>query len=338
MTAAKGVQKQPRTPSPQSRPQSSGASGRKSAGRVRAQRLLMHEIEFLDNESFREPDVDEAILGAPEPLLEATATDPDFARLTRGMNPALARFCECPLLTSEEEARLFRRMNFLRFRANQLRSRLNESRPSKRLMDEIESLLDESRQCRDRIIRANLRLVISIVRKHSGAILSFDELLSEGCLSLSQAVDKFDYARGFRFSTYAYRAVSRKIYRAISERHRQESRFATGTDATLINSVEDASRTLAQDDRVERLRTLLMRFMHHLDRREQLIIRSRYALGAHRKVRTFQNLGDRLGISKERARQLEQRAVAKLKGLADEVGVTEVLDESAFEAHPTSAS
>ena len=56
----------------------------------------------------------------------------------------------------------------------------------------------------------------------------------------------------------------------------------------------------------------------HLDRRERLIIRSRYALGSHRRVRTFQDLADRLGISKERVRQLEQRALGKLRALAAE--------------------
>ena len=178
MTVTKRVRKPIRRASSVSRSLGSGKSTQKSASQRRAQRLLRTEIEFLDNETFRESGAEEQILGKPEPLLKAAATDPDFARLTRGMNPSLARFCECPLLGSDEESRLFRRMNFLRFRANQLRSRLDGTRPSIRLMNQIEALLEEARQCRDHIIRANLRLVISIVRKHSGAILSFDELLS----------------------------------------------------------------------------------------------------------------------------------------------------------------
>jgi RNA polymerase primary sigma factor len=58
--------------------------------------------------------------------------------------------------------------------------------------------------------------------------------------------------------------------------------------------------------------------MGRLDRRERFVIRSRYALGAHRKVRTFQCLANKLGVSKERVRQLEKRAVAKLKTFAAE--------------------
>ena len=66
------------------------------------------------------------------------------------------------------------------------------------------------------------------------------------------------------------------------------------------------------------LRELTASMLVQLDRRERFIIRSRYALGAHRKVRTFQDLADRLGVSKERVRQLEQRAVAKLRTMADQ--------------------
>ena len=67
-----------------------------------------------------------------------------------------------------------------------------------------------------------------------------------------------------------------------------------------------------------RLRAQMAGMLDKLDRREQFIIRSRFALGAHRKVRTFQSLADRLGISKERVRQLEQRAVEKLRTMATE--------------------
>ena len=66
------------------------------------------------------------------------------------------------------------------------------------------------------------------------------------------------------------------------------------------------------------LSELMASLLDQLDRRERFIIRSRYELGAHRKVRTFQYLADKLGVSKERVRQLESRAVGKLQALAAE--------------------
>ena len=76
------------------------------------------------------------------------------------------------------------------------------------------------------------------------------------------------------------------------------------------------------------LRDLMSSMLGDLDRREQFIIRSRYALGAHRKVRTFQSLADKLGVSKERVRQLEQRAMCKLRAMAAEYEMDELFTAS----------
>ena len=76
------------------------------------------------------------------------------------------------------------------------------------------------------------------------------------------------------------------------------------------------------------LRDLMSSMLGELDRRERFIIRSRYALGAHRKVRTFQSLADKLGVSKERVRQLEQRAMSKLRAMAAEYEMDELFTAS----------
>jgi RNA polymerase primary sigma factor len=67
------------------------------------------------------------------------------------------------------------------------------------------------------------------------------------------------------------------------------------------------------------MRSMMLEMLDQLDRRERFILRGRFALGAHRKVRTFQCLADKLGVSKERVRQLEQRAIIKLKALVETV-------------------
>ena len=64
--------------------------------------------------------------------------------------------------------------------------------------------------------------------------------------------------------------------------------------------------------------------LNHLDRREKLIIRARFSLGSHRKIHTLQSIANRLGISKERVRQLEARAMTKLRGMAGEAGFNEI--------------
>ena len=74
------------------------------------------------------------------------------------------------------------------------------------------------------------------------------------------------------------------------------------------------------------LHDLTASLLGKLDRRERFIVRSRYALGAHRRVRTFQDIANKLGVSKERVRQLEQRAVSKLRNLAGELEMDQLFD------------
>ena len=217
-------------------------------------------------------------------------------------------------------------MNYLKFRANAIRARLNPAAPDQAAVDHCERLLAAATAIRNRIIRANMRLAISVVRKFVTQRHSFDHLLSEGMQSLMQAVEKFDFDRGFRFSTYAYRAIARNAYRNIANQHREGSRFVTGSDEALDELVDTNRSNSVVESAWDELRGKMQRMLVRLDRREQFILRSRYALGAHRKARTFQCLADKLGISKERVRQLEQRAVAKLREMVREGTDAELCD------------
>jgi RNA polymerase primary sigma factor len=214
-------------------------------------------------------------------------------------------------------------MNYLKFRANALRVKLDPDQPDADIVVEAESLLQKATELRDRIVRANIRLVISIVKKFVTPKLSFDDLLSDGIASLMHAVDKFDYDRGFRFSTYAYRVVTRDAYRAVTDQQRRDSRFDSAASDDLAHIPDRDRSSPLHEHRWMRMRALAQSMIELLDRREQFILRSRFALGAHRKVRTFQCLADKLGISKERVRQLEQRAIMKLQAMAAESSAEE---------------
>jgi RNA polymerase primary sigma factor len=280
---------------------------------LRIRQFLEREIDFVPNRSFRSEKAKATILGQPLPPERMTPA----SRLPRDLPAHLARLCEAELLTAAAETELFRRMNYLKFRANVLRTQLNPAKPDLRQLAAAQAMLAEATEIRGRIIRANMRLVISIVKKFVGPQNSFDDMLSEGTMSLMHAVDKFDFDRGFRFSTYAYRAIARNAYRTIMDRHRESSRFAGGAEDVLFDVVDERDSGWISEHTWNRLRKQMATMLDQLDRREQFIIRSRFALGAHRKVRTFQSLADRLGISKERVRQLEQRAVDKLRRMAN---------------------
>ena len=119
-------------------------------------------------------------------------------------------------------------MNYLKYKAAKLREQARcRPGPSAALMDQIEELYEEAVATKNQIIRANLRLVVSIAKRHVGPAENFFELVSDGNMSLMRAVEKFDYARGYKFSTYASWAIMKNFARTIPDEHRHQDRFRT---------------------------------------------------------------------------------------------------------------
>jgi RNA polymerase primary sigma factor len=309
-----------RVPTRHTRPR----SGDDRLVRDRVLRVLRTEMDFISNKSFRTTDreFERRVLEDRYQVTRPESTVP------RTLPAHLARLCEAGMLTPEEERELFRRMNYLKYRANVLRSRLSPHAPDEAMLEKVERFLAAAHAIRDQIIKANMRLVISVVKKFVTPQHSFDDMLSDGIYSLMQAVDKFDFDRGFRFSTYAYRAIARNAYRAIMKQQKDTVRLASELDELNLDGSSVRSEPSMDIKTWTRLRSLLGQVMEQLDRRERLIIRCRYALGGHRKVKTFQAIAERLGVSKERVRQLEQRAMTKLRSTAAELNMEEVLEPS----------
>ncbi|WP_339733458.1 sigma-70 family RNA polymerase sigma factor [uncultured Gimesia sp.] len=289
------------------------------AVRHRAERLLQTEIDFISNPSFQSLDVEGEIEFQHESDTSSWATKNciNLLKNPRQLPTHLARLCEGEVLSADEERTLFRRMNFLKYKANVLRSQLNPESCCKQELNTIELLLDEALRVRNEIFRSNMRLVVSIIKKCVTPHVTFDDLLSDGIWTLMKAVDKFDFDRGFRFSTYAYRAITNYAYRKIADQRKEHLRFTQAKQEQPLEEVSGENRSELDERTWLELSELLTQKIEKLDQREQLIVRARYALGGQSKVQTFQKLADRLGVSKERVRQLEQRAVAKLRVMAE---------------------
>ena len=241
-----------------------------------------------------------------------------WLRRLDAFRPAPKPLGDEPLLAPEVETDLFRALNLFKFAAADLRESLDPNKPDAAALEESWAMWDAALSVRDRIVNANVRLVMSIVKNFATCQTAFDDYLSDGMMTLMGAVEKFDFSRGFRFSTYAYRAVTREICRRCT---RNGQMVNVREQWWLLEQEEDRRATIKQDQlRQEQLQLAESLVGQTLDRREQFMIRSRYALGPHRKTRSFQCLADKLGISKERVRQLEQRAVKKLRNKAKETG------------------
>ncbi|TWT48077.1 RNA polymerase sigma factor SigA2 [Rubripirellula amarantea] len=282
---------------------------------------LKRELAFITNTRFSDPGMGAEVFAGTLGL-SPRKTELGMATLRKSgidLPIHLSRLCEAPLLKPEQEVMLFQRMNFLMHQASVHRSLLNPERPSRVRLELIERLVALAEWHRDRIVEANLRLVFSIVKKFVNPNNTFDDLLSDGIIGLMRAVEKFDFGRGFRFSTYATQVVRRNSYRTVVENQEDRQKVLGGLQDMEIEISDEKRSSAISEKRWHELRARMAVMLNDLDRREKLIIRARFSLGSHRKVHTLQSLADRLGISKERVRQLERRAMEKLRQMAGDI-------------------
>jgi len=281
---------------------------------ARATRILELPLDCMFNESFADAGVEKEILGPlPEPD-KATRK----ARPPAGLPLYLASLYQVPLLTREQEQHLFRKFNYLKYTASQLREKLDVAHAKSSLMDRIEHLYDQAVETKNQIIQANLRLVVSIAKRHVGAAEEFFELVSDGNMSLIRAAEKFDYARGNKFSTYASWAIMKNFARTIPEGFKQRDRFRTSLDEMFNSTVERRGDQFEEESAQHARENQVDRILSRLDEREQKIIISRFGLDYRHEPQTLKEVGAQLGVTKERIRQIEARALNKLRVAAHE--------------------
>ena len=278
---------------------------------MRANQLLARPISYIYNDQFDATDADEEILGTIK-----TASSPvagkKSVRIPAAIPPYLRSLYEVPLLSHDHERNLFRRYNYLKYKADKVRGGIDIRRIRTDRLKQVETLLLQANGVKNQIIRANLRLVVSIAKKHVSSAQTLFELISDGNVSLMRAVEKFDYARGFRFSTYASWAIIRNFARSVPKERYQMDRFATGHDEIL--DIAAGLRSYDPNElNISELRESIDVVLAQLAPMERTILMDHYGLIDEGHTKTLEQLGKRLGISKERVRQIEIKALKKLR-------------------------
>jgi RNA polymerase primary sigma factor len=325
--------------------------------------LLAEGIEVLDQAPSKP---------APKPLDVVTVERTEPAEpLSVGVSDSVRLYLqeigETDLLTMQEEVWLAKRMQ--RGKIAELRLQSAELTPDE--FAEMEADKIDGERARAHLIQANLRLVVSVAKKYVGRGLSFLDLIQEGNIGLMKATDKFDYTRGFKFSTYATWWIRQAITRAISDQSRT-IRLPVHVGET-INRVKKTGHRLQQilereptqeeiaramdisDDKVRQvldvsrhpisleapvgqegdaflgdfiedesmpqplelashqlLKSQISDALNKLTDRERKIIVLRFGL-EDGKFRTLEEVGREFGITRERIRQIEAKALRKLR-------------------------
>lgn len=158
------------------------------------------------------------------------------------MKDYLSRIGRTPLLTAEQEVDLAKRIEAGLFARERLAAPAALAEDDR---DDLEWIAADGRRAKDHMVEANLRLVVSLAKRYLGRGLPLTDLIQEGNLGLIRAVEKFEYRRGLKFSTYAVWWIKQAISRALADQSRT-IRIPVHV-VEVINRMTRAQRSLAQD-------------------------------------------------------------------------------------------
>ncbi len=272
-----------------------------------------------------------------------------------------------PLLTAAEEVTLAKQLE----KGYQAEKELGQTPGNSERAETLRTQIDTGRRARDHLIKANTRLVVSVAKKYTGRGVSFTDLIQEGNLGLIKAVEKFDYHRGYKFSTYATWWVRQAVTRALADQGRTirvpvhmsdrirklyqvaarleqdrgrkptseelavemdikpstvtwmfrvnqppvslETPVGDDKDSELGSFIKDEDALLPPDTtNFHLLREKLEEILTTLTPREARIVRLRFGLQNGR-CYTLEEVGQKFGLTRERIRQIESRALWKLR-------------------------
>jgi len=278
----------------------------------RIRKLLATKIDYIPSNEFLQPDAEKNILydkiavrRTPRKILS------DSSKINQDNWPSFIETVKnIPTLNREQELHLFRRYNFLKFLAAEKIRHINTHTFCGKLASKAQELIDEANRLKNVIIEANLKLVVRIAGRHSST--NFTDLVSEGNIALMRAVEKFDYLKGFRFSTYASWVISRAFARYLpAEQAKMGAELPPEEEAQIA-----AAEQKGIEDIDNAHRSLMQAIDQNLSDREKYVIRYHYGLCGtmvKKEFKTLNQIGEDLGITKERVRQIELQALSKLR-------------------------
>jgi RNA polymerase primary sigma factor len=249
----------------------------------------------------------------------------DFARPADASTISLDIELAAPkdVLTAEQEQVLFLRFNYCRYRMMRVLRKFRGKRLDAAATRELLHWEHRAQEYRTDIVRANTSLVLAMARRSRNNGVELSELVSEGNLALLRCVDKFDAARGFKFSTYACRAILASFSRAGSKSARYRSQFPAPYDPAMERSdYLETKRQETEYDCVQEIRRILFENTADLSTVERQVLDARFSLNRTPKPgerrMTLDQVGSRLGVSKERVRQIQNQAMIKLRAALED--------------------
>jgi RNA polymerase primary sigma factor len=302
--------------------------------RQQVESLLLENYAYMDSPVFRRKNIERELMNeGSEPELPLTSwyqpTRDDTSGISMGGAPQLMK--------PQEERLMFLRFNYSKLRLQRLQKRI---RAEGLTLESAKLFLEWHRKFehfREYLVRTNLALVLAMAKRTRLGDVDFAEVVSEGNMALLRAVDKFSADRGFKFSTYACRAILKAFSRTAMKASKHRTRFPVEFEPDLEKSDwADRRRDAIEDDCIDELKAIVDRNLADLSSVEETVIRRRFNWQqAEESPLTLEEVGKIIGVTKERVRQIQNKALAKIRTVMED-GVLRVhpkTEEEARAAH-----
>jgi RNA polymerase primary sigma factor len=288
---------------PHNRPNKTGVSPQSS---------LADHMDYVPHQEYRSLGTEETLFGPDAPTISVSQWEPS-QEFEDGQGEVELPRVRSKNLSREEEALLFRRYNCAQYHlANLMEKQARRFAPGR--AREILAWRRRVVENRSALTQANMALVVAMAKRTTTTSVEFGELVSEGNMALLRAVDKFDFSRGFKFSTYACCAILKSFSRVASKAGTYRQRFPVSFEPAMERSDEVERRYADQRDlEIEDLRRVLRHNRAGLTDAERTVVGARFAVIGQNRVQTLQEVSELLNLSKERVRQVQIGAVAKLR-------------------------
>ncbi len=285
--------------------------------RQKVEALLEESYAFMDSPIFRQRDIEKQLFTFDvEPQLPLTA----WYQPTRdeAVDEAIAGAPQ--LMKAAEERLMFLRFNYAKLRLSRLQKLIKKDGLTK---DRAEQFLEWHRRFehfREYLVRTNLALVLAMAKRTRLGDVDFAEVVSEGNMALIRAVDKFNVDRGFKFSTYACRAILKAFSRTALKSSRHKSRFPVEFEPDMEKSDwQDRRRDQVEEDCIDELKAIVDRNLADLSNVEETVIRRRFNWQQQEEhPLTLEEVGQIIGVTKERVRQIQNKALTKIRNVMED--------------------
>jgi RNA polymerase primary sigma factor len=297
--------------------------------RARVEELLLENYSFMDSPIFRRRNIEAELFtfeNNEEPALPMTS----WYQPTRDEVLDVSVTGAPQLMKGAEERMMFLRFNYSKLRLNRLVKKIRTDGLTRERAEQFVEWHRRFEHFREYLTRTNLALVLAMAKRTRLGDVDFAEIVSEGNMALLRAVDKFNVDRGFKFSTYACRAILKAFSRTAQKHSKQRTRFPVEFDPDMEKSDWiDKKRDVVEEECIDELKQIVNRNLADLSDTEQTVLRRRFNWEqAEEEPMTLEEVGKIIGVTKERVRQIQNKALAKIRKLMDE-GVLRVKTEGA---------